>query len=446
MNRAQVLVLGGFALLLVSIAVSRVRDLDMYLPRAGRDRHDHVHHSYMHDVLHMLHLEGRLGSHGGDPSNPLEDAFAQLDEALAAEEVVQNLAAPSQHLPAQMESLSQPDMAADTAASEAQSHSAPLQQPVYHQPTISALTVGFDGGHQPNLSASVLSRGEGESLLVPPEGHSTTDEEQQLRVDGSAGQGLPKVKPNADPAGRQSAVSSKQSPVAAPLHSIVTKQQQSSAQSIPNAAVAGGKHEEKKKAPQGKADCSGFGVLQRGRCECTRLRAGPNCEGHKDLSGFKLLHKVQRDFKGAITMSKTGLAGKKSLKVFLPGKEHEKDGGNRVLGRVTSGLLNAVEENDIFSHKVFEKCAVVGSSGILHHFQFGEEIDDHDMVLRFNSAPTRGFEKLVGSKTTHRITNTQNWCFRESDKEHILVHMRSTASLTAVIRTHMVRGRAHAGL
>lgn len=61
------------------------------------------------------------------------------------------------------------------------------------------------------------------------------------------------------------------------------------------------------------------------------------------------------------------------------------------------------------------------------------------MVLRFNSAPTKGFERLVGSKTTHRITNTQNWCFRESDKEHILVHMRSTASLTAVIRTHLVR-------
>lgn len=69
----------------------------------------------------------------------------------------------------------------------------------------------------------------------------------------------------------------------------------------------------------------------------------------------------------------------------------------------------------------------------------GSEIDSHDMVLRFNSAPTKGFERLVGSKTTHRITNTQNWVFRESDSEHIMVHMRSASSVTAVIRTHIVR-------
>ncbi|XP_072542182.1 beta-galactoside alpha-2,6-sialyltransferase 2 [Salminus brasiliensis] len=55
----------------------------------------------------------------------------------------------------------------------------------------------------------------------------------------------------------------------------------------------------------------------------------------------------------------------------------------------------------------FRSCAVVTSAGAILHSGLGKEIDSHDAVLRFNSAPTEGYERDVGNKTTIRIINSQ---------------------------------------
>ncbi|XP_019750098.1 beta-galactoside alpha-2,6-sialyltransferase 2 [Hippocampus comes] len=54
----------------------------------------------------------------------------------------------------------------------------------------------------------------------------------------------------------------------------------------------------------------------------------------------------------------------------------------------------------------FKTCAVVASAGAILRSRLGKEIDAHDAVLRFNAAPTEGYEKDVGSKTTIRIINS----------------------------------------
>ncbi|XP_030642135.1 beta-galactoside alpha-2,6-sialyltransferase 2 [Chanos chanos] len=55
----------------------------------------------------------------------------------------------------------------------------------------------------------------------------------------------------------------------------------------------------------------------------------------------------------------------------------------------------------------FGSCAVVTSAGAILHSALGKEIDSHDAVLRFNAAPTEGYERDVGNKTTVRIINSQ---------------------------------------
>ncbi|XP_072896951.1 beta-galactoside alpha-2,6-sialyltransferase 1-like isoform X2 [Hemitrygon akajei] len=55
----------------------------------------------------------------------------------------------------------------------------------------------------------------------------------------------------------------------------------------------------------------------------------------------------------------------------------------------------------------FRTCAVVASAGSILKSSLGKEIDAHDAIVRFNGAPTIGFESDVGSRTTIRIVNSQ---------------------------------------
>ena len=61
----------------------------------------------------------------------------------------------------------------------------------------------------------------------------------------------------------------------------------------------------------------------------------------------------------------------------------------------------------LLANQRYNTCAVVSSGGSLHKSGLGEFIDSHDLVLRFNNAPTEGHEVDVGKKTSIRIVNSQ---------------------------------------
>lgn len=70
------------------------------------------------------------------------------------------------------------------------------------------------------------------------------------------------------------------------------------------------------------------------------------------------------------------------------------------------GLGGLFPEAPIFTEK-YNTCAIVTNAGSLFGSGLGTFIDMHDMVLRFNHAPTIGYEADVGTKTTLRIVNSQ---------------------------------------
>lgn len=80
--------------------------------------------------------------------------------------------------------------------------------------------------------------------------------------------------------------------------------------------------------------------------------------------------------------------------------------------------------NDKFEINQFSSTAVVGNSGSLLGSEFGDQIDDHECIIRFNNAPIEGYEKDVGKKTTFRISiGTLN--YRSGSEKLIKTYRRS---------------------
>jgi len=100
---------------------------------------------------------------------------------------------------------------------------------------------------------------------------------------------------------------------------------------------------------------------------------------------------------------------------------------------VTTEILYALPLDDPFASVKYERCAVVGNSGILGLYKLGEHIDQHDMVIRFNLAPTEGYGEIVGRKTTFRLVNSQHVGFHEAN-ETVIQQMQSEVGVQLFLK------------
>ena len=73
---------------------------------------------------------------------------------------------------------------------------------------------------------------------------------------------------------------------------------------------------------------------------------------------------------------------------------------------VPPSLLEVSPQVDL-EHKKHKTCALVYNSNELLSRDHGPKIDGHEAVFRFNNAPTTGFEKHVGGRTTYRFSQTK---------------------------------------
>ena len=65
-----------------------------------------------------------------------------------------------------------------------------------------------------------------------------------------------------------------------------------------------------------------------------------------------------------------------------------------------------VIDDDLIFKKLGDSCAIIGNSGNVLEYEYGQIIDSHDCVIRCNEAKIKGYEKHVGTKKTIRVANS----------------------------------------
>ncbi|KAK3249113.1 hypothetical protein CYMTET_41449, partial [Cymbomonas tetramitiformis] len=162
-------------------------------------------------------------------------------------------------------------------------------------------------------------------------------------------------------------------------------------------------------------NCSGHGtcISSRGVCLCKRPYAGSDCSQEvAEMTVKTTIERVGRPFDsdGRYEDEVDLMMNYKSARKYARLLCHS-EGCYSGWHQALTGL-NPLLPKDAVTKWQFKSCAIVSSSRHLvpekqpeEQEAHGAEIDKHTAVFRFENAPTAGYEKWVGSRTTHRLVS-----------------------------------------
>jgi len=188
----------------------------------------------------------------------------------------------------------------------------------------------------------------------------------------------------------------------------------------------------------GEAACGGGGACFNGTCTCAAIRSGKRCQNLRVLPGFEM------GYKGAYTLNQELLAKNHGVRFPTDPTDDPSPTAPFVHLPVTKELWTAQPKKDIFGGVIYKTCAVVGNSGLAQYYEHGEEIDQHDMIVRFNRAPTHKHVRHVGRRTSFRISTPVNAGWREENETTLMpMPTKSYMYLQVVYHKKHPKARVH---
>lgn len=154
--------------------------------------------------------------------------------------------------------------------------------------------------------------------------------------------------------------------------------------------------------------CGLHGFCRAGKCVCVALWEGTTCNLPKVMP--EGMHAV---FNGHHVLNREKMREIPDLVLRYTTNPKASGGTHSFALPVSKDMVRFSPAHDPWRGRVYERCAVVGSSGVLRHYTFGNVIDRSNLVIRFNLAPTKGYRSVVGLKTNLRFVNTIHAAFHE---------------------------------